>query len=186
MSIMRLPDLSLYTPEQINDIPVLELPVEVVQHFITRAADLNGDVKRLSDFERFMKLEELGGYAVYFARKDSEMPVAKNKKIETRTIYVADMDEDELVGSGEVMYVLTPGRGERNRPYAGTTTSYYPRKGYGTRRYLAMNAVSLQIEGVPLQSTEDGTFRTEDATRRWQAFAKAGLAERQGNRFRFK
>ena len=183
---MHLPNLEFYKPENIADITSDQLPNEVARQFLLRAAELNGDVNELSDFERLMKLQDLGDYAVYFASKDSRMPIAKNKKIDTRTIYVADVNHDELVGSGEVMYALTPGRGERNYPYVGTTISLHPGNGHGTRRYLAMNAVSLKIEGVPLQSTEDGNFRRGEATRRWQAFVKAGLAERRANRFRFK
>jgi hypothetical protein len=49
--------------------------------------------------------------------------------------------------------------------------------GYGRRRYLAMNAASLLLFGLPLHSRASGSMLSEQATRRWEAFVQEGLAE---------
>jgi hypothetical protein len=174
--------MDTFRPEEIQDIAPAELPELVAQYFIVRAAYLGHDsVSGLADFDRLMKLDVLGQYAIFFAVAERTYSVSPAQTTTDRLIYAADVLPDEqIAGLAEVSFSLTPhNQYSRNKPLVLNIENKIHQLGYGRRRYLALNAASRALFGYPLNSRERNSedMLSVQARVRWNKFVNEGLAE---------
>lgn len=118
----------------------------------------------------------------------------------TTGLVVADVVEDGTIAGLGLVGLRKPTEDPyfKDRPTVLSIENMhdFQGQGLGRRRYLAMNAASLLIHGLPIHSWhQHPDYRSDAATRRWEKFVAEGLAESyteispsgaQYQRFRFK
>lgn len=186
----------MVSPDDFKDVAPADVPEPAGTELLDRAGLLGYRLDQESDFDRIMRVNvaaNIGEYCIYAAVKDRSwgLDVGTNSprrirgtkgRNTDRTIFMVDsLVDDEVAGFGAVSLCLTstnPYSVQKPIVLAVETSSRFLRQGYGHRRYLAMNAAAHLVFGYPLHSRENNqAFRSEYATRRWEALVRIGLAE---------
>jgi hypothetical protein len=188
--------MAVYGPECIGEIGASEMPNVAFTYLLFRAADLGGYIENPEqDFSRLFRLPFIGGYSIYMARYGATTPTSPTRAIKSEKISVVDVSSDgEVLGSGDFCFSTETSDGEflGKSVVLGIRNLTDRREGFGKRRYLAMNAVSIREFGQTLYSRELGRFLSKGARERWEKFVREGVAEvyidpsrRDELRFRF-
>jgi hypothetical protein len=167
---------NLYSAEMVADITPAEIPAIAAEFFVHRSNVLTlQPALKIDEFDRLMKVETEDGITTFFAQHDKYYDRIEKTD---RVIYGVDVNQQaEKLGHSEILFALTDESDYfLNKPFVfmTNTAEQYRRQGLAVRRLLAMNAVALNVFGLPLHSD---TLRTDAATNTWEHLLKLGLVE---------
>ena len=169
----------MFKPEDIKYITETDLPFAGREHFSMRP-ELSG-YRDVGDYDRFMALDAMSHYAIYFAMADRSYEIGKNKIARERHIYLVDvLAIGQIAGYGAISNSLTSSSTYvKDKPLVLNTETVpdFLRQGYGRRRYMAMNAASLLMFSNPIHSREKGNMLSDSAEKTWDSLVREGLAE---------
>jgi GNAT superfamily N-acetyltransferase len=166
----------LHWPELIKDVAPAQVPRTAASLFSNESRSFTAaKALKLGDFIRLMAIEFDDGQTTYFAQHDQTYEHVESTE---RLVYLADINGlGRVIGSGEIRLSLTDTDPFfLNKPFVGNTATQpeFRGKGLGRRRLLAMNAATLLMYNLVLNSD---TLRSAPASSVWQRLVNDGLAE---------